>query len=62
MSENTPAPKGIGNAVSDQNRLRGIGDVIAKITKSVGIPQCGACKKRQEALNAAFPFKDKSDK
>ena len=53
---NTPQPKSIGQAITDQNRLRGIGDVVAKMTKAVGITPCGACKKRQEALNKMFPF------
>ena len=48
---------------------RGLGDTIAKFTKATGInnlAQMGArdvgkkdcgCKKRQEALNKAFPYK-----
>lgn len=28
-----------------------VGDVIAKITKAVGIEPCEACKQRQKALN-----------
>jgi hypothetical protein len=48
---------------------RGLGDSIAKFTKATGIhslAQMGArvvgkkdcgCKKRQEALNKAFPYK-----
>jgi len=48
---------------------RGLGDSIAKFTKATGIhnlAQIGAravgkkdcgCKKRQEALNKAFPYK-----
>jgi hypothetical protein len=41
--------------------LRGLGDVVAAATKAVGIRQCGGCKKRQEALNQAFPFGKKED-
>ena len=40
---------------------RGVGDTIAKITKAVGVKPCGKCKKRQEALNKAFPYKDKDN-
>lgn len=36
---------------------RGLGDTIAKITKAVGIKPCGGCKKRQERLNKAVPYK-----
>ena len=43
----------------DPNRkepLRGVWDVIAAMTKAVGIQPCGGCKQRQEALNKVFPF------
>ena len=33
----------------------GLGDAVAAATKSVGIKPCGACKKRQAALNKATP-------
>lgn len=35
----------------------GLGDTIAKLTKSVGIKPCGGCKKRQAALNKLVPYK-----
>lgn len=38
-------------------RWKGLGDVVASMTKAVGIPQCGGCKQRQETLNRAVPFK-----
>ena len=52
------------------NKSRGLGDSIEKITKATGIKKvvnkisekpgkdCG-CKKRKEALNKAFPYKNK---
>jgi hypothetical protein len=30
----------------------GLGDVVAAVTKAVGIKPCGGCKERQAALNA----------
>ncbi len=33
----------------------GVGDVVAGATKAVGIKPCGACQKRQAALNRATP-------
>jgi hypothetical protein len=33
----------------------GLGDVVASATKAVGVQPCGACRRRQEALNAATP-------
>jgi hypothetical protein len=34
---------------------RGLGDVVASATKAVGIKPCGACAKRQAAMNHATP-------
>lgn len=35
--------------------VRGLGDVVAKITTFVGVKPCEACKKRQEKWNKLFP-------
>jgi hypothetical protein len=35
---------------------KGLGDVIASITESVGIEPCEGCNKRKEQLNRLFPF------
>jgi hypothetical protein len=40
-------------------RSKGVGDTIAKITKTIGITACGGCKQRQEKLNKIFPYKVK---
>lgn len=37
-------------------RLRGLGDVVAKVTGALHIRQCGGCKKRQAVLNRMVPF------
>lgn len=39
-------------------KVKGLGDVIAKVTKFFGIKECGGCKKRREALNKAFPSRN----
>jgi len=36
---------------------RGLGDTISKITKTLGVKECGGCKKRKEYLNKKFPYK-----
>jgi hypothetical protein len=38
-------------------KSKGLGDVIAKVTESVGIEPCVGCKKRKDKLNKLFPFK-----
>ena len=38
---------------------RGLGDTVAKVIHSVTfgvVTPCGGCRKRQEALNATFPY------
>lgn len=39
---------------------KGLGDSIKKVTEALRIPQCGACKRRQEKLNRLFPYKNAS--
>lgn len=36
--------------------MRGIGDVVAKITSLLNIEPCDKCKQRQKLLNKTFPF------
>ena len=38
----------IGIDITKQSR--GLGDTIAKVTKTFGIKPCGGCKKRQEKI------------
>ena len=40
---------------------KGLGDTVKKITNKLGIPQCGACKKRQAKLNRLFPYEPKDN-
>ena len=42
--------------MAKNNKPKGIGDVVANITKAVGIEPCDGCKQRQEKLNKLFPF------
>lgn len=44
------------------NKSKGLGDTIKKVTNAMGIKQCGACKKRQEKLNKMFPYKSAQHK
>lgn len=37
--------------VEDEKDIEGLGDIIAKITKSVGIKPCDKCEKRRKWLN-----------
>ena len=39
---------------------KGFGDTIKKVTEALGIPQCGGCKQRQDALNNIFPYQSET--
>ena len=42
---------------SEQNLgIGGIGDIIAKVTDTLGINKCDECVERQKNFNKAFPF------
>jgi hypothetical protein len=37
--------------------VRGLGDLIKRVTSAVGIAPCGNCDRRAEVLNRIMPFK-----
>tara|TARA_R110001592_G_scaffold40119_9_gene131955 strand:- start:494 stop:640 length:147 start_codon:yes stop_codon:yes gene_type:complete len=37
---------------------KGVGDTISRLTKSIGIKECGGCKKRKAMLNRRFKYED----
>ena len=37
--------------IAYEGKDRGLGDTIKRATKALGIPTCGKCQKRREALN-----------
>jgi len=39
-----------------EQALTGAGDIVAKLTKAVGIEPCAGCEQRQTALNKRFPL------
>ena len=48
-------PDGELELVGKSEVTPGIGDTVAAVTTAAGIKPCGACKKRQAALNKATP-------
>lgn len=51
-------PRGLGDLIAKLTWTTGIDNVVKKVTKAVGIEDCG-CSKRQEKLNELFPFEKK---
>lgn len=44
----------VGTATPEQ--VIGVGDIVARLTKAVGIQPCGGCNKRRAWLNQAIPL------
>ena len=49
---------GLGDVVAKVAKMTSINKVVKFVTKVTGKYDCG-CKKRQDALNKKFPFKNK---
>lgn len=41
-------------------KIRGAGDVVATVTKFLGVQPCEECKRRQEKWNKMFPIRFKN--
>ena len=48
-------PNKLDPAQAEAVKQFGLGDVVAGASKAVGIKPCGACQKRQAAMNRATP-------
>ncbi len=48
--------RGLGDSIAKFTKATGISTLAGIATRAVGKKDCG-CKKRQEALNKAFPYK-----
>ena len=48
-------PNKLDPAQAEAVKQFGMGDVVARATKAVGIKPCAPCAKRQAALNKATP-------
>jgi hypothetical protein len=48
--------KGLGDTVAKITHVTGIDKAVEIVGKALGKEDCG-CKKRQEALNQKFPYK-----
>lgn len=42
--------------MAKRKKVKGLGDVIAKVTEAIGIEPCDGCNERKEVLNKLFPF------
>ena len=48
--------KGLGDSIEKITKATGITKVVDAINKARGVKDCG-CKKRQKSLNKLFPYK-----
>ena len=56
MENNNNKSKGLGDSIARFTKATGINTLAQMGAKAMGKKDCG-CKKRQEALNKAFPYK-----
>jgi len=40
----------------DGEKLRGLGDAVARVTKKLGVKPCTPCEERRRKLNKLVPF------
>jgi hypothetical protein len=45
--------------LEEADKMEGLGDAVARVTKSLGIPECSKCKKRRKWLNERVPFRQR---
>lgn len=57
MQKLVEARQPVENQKPAPEKIRGLGDAVARVTKAVGIKPCGRCEKRREWLNKYFPTK-----
>jgi hypothetical protein len=61
MSQDQPPKNSSSNAPRlpppADGEVRGLGDLIKRVTSAVGIAPCGNCDRRAEVLNRIMPFK-----
>tara|TARA_R110002051_G_scaffold269297_1_gene329359 strand:- start:513 stop:704 length:192 start_codon:yes stop_codon:yes gene_type:complete len=58
LKDYTGKSRGLGDSIHKFARLTGLNNLAQLGAKAVGKKDCG-CKKRQETLNNAFPYKNK---
>ena len=44
------------DGVESKPQIEGLGDLISRVTKALGIEECEGCQKRKKLLNDAYPF------
>jgi hypothetical protein len=57
LKPDEPAPRRLRLPPIITPEDEGVGDVISRFSRSVGITPCGGCRERQQRLNAWMPFK-----
>ena len=57
MADTKAVEKDVLGIMEEADQLRGAGDVVARVTKKLGIKECAPCAERRRKLNEAIPFK-----
>jgi len=59
MADPRDVEKGV-RSLLDELPPEGLGDVVARVTKRLGIKECSGCKARRRWLNRKVPFRRRS--
>jgi hypothetical protein len=52
-----PAPRRLRLPPIIKAEDEGVGDVISRLSRQIGITPCGGCRERQQRLNEWMPFR-----
>jgi hypothetical protein len=51
--------KDVRGILEEGDQIQGLGDVVSKVTKKLGMKECAPCARRRAKLNKMVPFKGK---
>jgi hypothetical protein len=57
MSGASKTAEDIRNLLEETEKMRGLGDAVARAAKKLGVHECDKCRKRRDLLNKVVPFR-----
>jgi len=57
VANTSSAEQGVRELLDEADQLEGLGDVVSKVTKKLGIKECAGCRERRRWLNDKVSFR-----
>lgn len=57
MADPKKVEKDVRGLLTEADQIRGLGDVVHRATKALGIEECEPCEERRRKLNEKVPFR-----